>query len=102
MGEEKPKRSKEIKINDYGDEGGGGRKRREIVRIRKKKKKRSKKGWGTKTKKYGVLPVALIFHSGEISSSGGIISDKKRASKSTNLSFLRLGGRWVVNAFAGA
>ena len=51
-----------------------------------------------RTKKSDVLPVALIFHSGEISSPPvGIIPDKKRASKSTNLSFLRLEGRWVVN-----
>lgn len=46
-----------------------------------------------------VLPVALIFHSGLASSSAGIISDKKRPSKSTNLSFLRLEGRWVVDVF---
>lgn len=76
-------------MEEGNDESGG------IKRNRWKEKEE-------KTKKSGVLPVALIFHSGEISSSGGIISDKKRASKSTNLSFLRLGRRWFVNAFAGA
>lgn len=66
------------------------------------KKKTLRRGRWRRRSRAGALPVALIFHFGEASSSAGIICDKKRASKSTNLSFLRLGGRWIVDVFARA